>query len=141
GGSVDGTADLARLIVEAKSGADGTVAPAFTEMIGMHAVRHLYRVASGIDSMVIGEAQILGQVREAMVAAQSADALDRTLSRLFTSAISVGRRARSQTSIGRHAVSVSSAGVAMARSVLGDLGSRTVLVVSAGDAGKRAARH
>ncbi len=105
------------------------------------AVRHLFRVSAGIDSMVLGESQILGQVREAMSAATEANTLSGVLSRLFHSAISVGKRARSQTSIGRYSVSVSSAAVALARKGLGDLGGKTVLVISAGSTGKLAAKY
>lgn len=104
------------------------------------AARHLFRVASGLDSMVIGENQILGQVRAALVAANEAGCLDGVLSRLFHMAIAVGRRARHETQIGRHAISVSSAAVALARKLSGDLSSRTILVISAGEAGKLAAR-
>lgn len=104
------------------------------------AVRHLYRVAAGVDSMVLGEAQILGQVREALGVAQRAGTVDPLLSRLFRTAISVGRRARSETGISRYAVSVSSTAVALARRVLGDLAGCTVLVVSAGESGKLAAK-
>ena len=104
------------------------------------AVRHLFRVSAGVDSMVLGESQILGQVREAMSAATEASTLNGVLSRLFHSAISVGKRARSQTSIGRYSVSVSSAAVALARKGLGDLAGKTVLVISAGSTGKLAAR-
>ena len=104
------------------------------------AVSHLFRVAAGIDSMVLGESQILGQVRESMSAATEAKALNGVLSRLFHSAIAVGRRARSQTNIGRHAVSISSAAVPLAKRTLGDLAGKTVLVISAGSTGKLAAK-
>ncbi|HEU4758753.1 MAG TPA: glutamyl-tRNA reductase [Dehalococcoidia bacterium] len=104
------------------------------------AVRHLFRVAAGIDSMVLGESQILGQVRDAMSAATEAHTLNGALSRLFHAAITVGKRARTQTGIGRYAVSVSSAAVALARRTLGDLSGRTVLVISAGSTGKLAAK-
>ena len=70
------------------------------------AARHLFRVAAGIDSMVLGESQILGQVRDAMSAATQAATLNGVLSKLFHSAISVGKRARTETHIGRHAVSI-----------------------------------
>jgi glutamyl-tRNA reductase len=103
------------------------------------AVRHLFRVAAGIDSMVLGESQILGQVRDAVSAATQAGALDGVLSRLFHSAIAVGKRARSQTNIGRYAVSVSSAAVTLARQTAGTLDGKTVLVISAGSTGKLAA--
>ena len=104
------------------------------------AVRHLFRVAAGIDSMVLGEPQILGQVREAMSAATGAGTLNGVLSRVFHSAIAVGKRARSETHISRNAVSVGSAAVALARKTLGDLAGKTVLVISAGSMGKIAAR-
>ncbi len=103
------------------------------------AVRHLFRVASGIDSMVLGEGQILGQVRDAMSAATQARALNGVLSRLLHCALRVGKRARSQTNIGRYAVSVSSAAVALARQTAGRLDGKTVLVISAGSTGKLAA--
>lgn len=104
------------------------------------AVEHLYRVSAGIDSMVLGESQILGQVREAMSIATEAGALNGTLSHTFHSAIAVGKRARTETNIGRHAVSVSSAAVGLARRSLGDLENKTVLVISAGSMGKLAAK-
>jgi glutamyl-tRNA reductase len=104
------------------------------------AVEHLYRVASGIDSMVLGESQILGQVRDAMSAATEAGTLNGALSHVFHSAMSTGKRARHETNIGKHAVSVSSAAVALARRSLGELENKTVLVISAGSMGKLAAR-
>jgi len=104
------------------------------------AVRHLYRVSSGIDSMVLGESQILGQVREAMSAATEAGTLNGVLSHAFHTAISAGKRARHETNIGSHAVSVSSAAVMLARRSLGDLENKTVLVISAGSMGKLAAK-
>ncbi len=121
---------------------DATDAPsdAFYHLTGRDAARQLLRVAAGIDSMVLGESEILGQVRNAFAAATAANTHNAVLSRLFHTAIRAGRKARSQTHIGRHAVSVSSTAVALARRTLGDLDGRTVLVVSAGEAGKLAAR-
>ena len=113
---------------------------AFYHQIGVDAARHLFRVASGIESMVLGESEILGQVRAAFSAATAAHTHNAVLSQLFHAAIHVGRKARSQTHIGRHAVSVSSTAVSLARETLGELASRTVLVVSAGEAGKLTAR-
>jgi len=112
----------------------------FFALGGKDATRHLFRVAAGIESMVIGESEILGQVRSAFAAATVAGTHSVALSRLFHAAIRVGRRARSQTHIGRHAVSVSSAAVGLARQTLGDLAGKTVLVISAGEAGKLTAR-
>jgi glutamyl-tRNA reductase len=112
----------------------------FSALTGKEAARHLFRVAAGVDSMVIGESEILGQVRAAFAAATLAGTHTLALSRLFHDAIRVGRRARSQTRIGRLAVSVSSTAVSLARQTFGDLSRRTVLVVSAGEAGKLTAR-
>ncbi len=105
------------------------------------AVRHLFRVAAGLESMVLGESEILGQVRTAYAASASAGASGPILDRLFHAAIHVGRRARSETAIGRYAVSVSSTAVGLARKVFGDLRGSTVLVISAGEAGKLTARN
>jgi len=112
----------------------------FFSLAGKEAARHLFRVAAGIESMVIGESEILGQVRGAFGAATAAGTHTPALSRLFHTAIRVGRRARAQTHIGRGAMSVSSTAVTVARQALGDLAGKTALVISAGDAGKLTAR-
>ena len=78
------------------------------------AVAHLFGVAAGLDSMIIGEGEILGQVREAWQLAEREGAVGQLLSRVFRQAVEVGKRARTETAIGRHAVSVSSAAVALA---------------------------
>jgi glutamyl-tRNA reductase len=100
------------------------------------AVAHLFGVAAGLDSMIIGEGEILGQVREAWQAAEREEASGPLLSRTFRHAIEVGKRARTETAIGRHAVSVSSAAVALANSRLGTLDDRRVLVLGAGEMGE-----
>jgi len=112
----------------------------FVAVTGKDAARHLFRVAAGIESMVIGESEILGQVRAAFTASTAAGTHTPALSRLFHTAIRVGRRARAQTSIARGTLSVSSTAVSLARSTLGDLAGKTALVVSAGEAGKLTAR-
>ena len=127
------------LLCELK-GCDDVPQRAFYHLTGLDAARHLFRVSAGIDSMVLGESEILGQVRAAFSAATAANTHSAALSELFHWAIRVGRKARSETRIGWHSVSISSTAVALARRVLGDLSSRTVLVVSAGEAGKLAAR-
>jgi glutamyl-tRNA reductase len=130
---------IVALLSEAKGEPPVEGAPFFA-LSGRDAARHLFRVAAGVESMVVGESEILGQVRGAFTAATAAGTHSIALSRLFHSAIRVGRRARSQTHIGRYAVSVSSTAVSLARSTFGDLIARTVLVVSAGEAGKLTAR-
>ncbi len=112
----------------------------FFAATGTDAARHLFLVAAGIESMVIGEAEVLGQVRSAFTAATSAGTHTPILSRAFHTAIRVGRRVRAQTNISRGTTSVSSAAAALARSTLGDLSGKTALVISAGDAGTLAAR-
>jgi glutamyl-tRNA reductase len=104
------------------------------------AIRHLFAVASGLDSMVLGESQILGQVREAHQRAAAAATTGRVIDRLFHQAVTVGKRARAQTGIARRTVSVSHAAATLARQIFGDLASRTALVVGAGEMGAQTAR-
>ena len=99
-------------------------------------VRHLYRVASGLESMVIGESEILGQIRTAFSEAADVGIDDSILVRLFHGAIRAGRRARNETAIGHHALSVSSIAVQQARELHGDLSAARVLVIGAGEAGR-----
>ena len=104
------------------------------------AVRHLFGVAAGIDSMVVGEAQILGQIREAFQAAQAERSVGPVLSALFTRAIKVGRRARSETAIGAGMASTVTVGLRVATGQLGDLAGRRVLLVGAGSLARLAGR-
>ncbi len=105
------------------------------------AVTHLFAVASGLDSMIPGENQVLGQVRKAWETARSAGATGPHLDRLFPWAVRVGRRARSQTRINQGAASISHAAVEMARALLGDLARRTALVLGAGKMSELTLRH
>src|ERR1700751_1187924 len=97
-----------------------------------HAVRHLFRVASGLDSMVLGEAEILGQVREAYRAAHETGATGPVLNRMFQGALEVGKRVRSETELGTRPMSVASAGVKLAERIFGKLQERAALVLGAG---------
>jgi glutamyl-tRNA reductase len=103
------------------------------------AVAHLFGVASGLDSMIIGEGEILGQVREAWQVAEREGSVGQFLSRTFRQAVEVGKRSRTETGIGRHAVSVPSAAVSVAVERLGSLEGRRVLVIGAGDIGEKMA--
>jgi glutamyl-tRNA reductase len=107
---------------------------------GEECVRHLFQVASGLDSMIVGESQILGQVRTAFSVASQEGHMRGPLSRLFHQALRVGRRVQRETQIGRHSRSVSQAAVRLARGLLGDLAQKRVLVIGAGDAGQLVAR-
>ena len=102
---------------------------------GYEAVRHLCRVASGLDSMVLGEPQILGQVTNALAEARSSRTAGPVLNRVFRRAVRTGRRARTETSIGRNPASMSSVAVALAGSVVGSLRERRVLVIGLGEMG------
>lgn len=100
------------------------------------AVHHLFSVASGLESAVLGESEILGQVRNAWEVAQGEGGARATLNLLFRHAVETGKRARTETSIGRHTASVSHAAVEMAHEHLGSLEGRRVLVVGAGEMGE-----
>ncbi len=100
------------------------------------AVTHLFQVSSGIDSAVLGEGEVLGQVRNGWEAAQREEAAGPILGRLFRHAVEVGKRARSETGISRGTTSLSQAAVAMAGQRLGTLRGRTILVLGAGDMGE-----
>lgn len=104
------------------------------------AVAHLFGVAAGVDSMILGEGEILGQVREAIKVAEHEGTAQQALSRIFRHAIEVGKRSRAETGIGRGAVSISSAAVALAAERLGPLVGRRVLVLGAGEMGEGMAR-
>ncbi len=105
------------------------------------AVEHAFSVASGLDSMVLGEAQILGQLKDAYRVAQAAGATGPELNKLFQAAFSAAKRVRTETQIGANAVSLASATVSLARRVFADLGERTALMIGAGEMIGLAARH
>ena len=125
---------------EAEALAERVLDPAGTALYRLHdeaAALHLFRVAAGLDSMVPGEGEILGQVR----AAFEAGATGPFLGRLFRQALHAGRRARAQTAIGESPASVSSAAAALAEQVFGDLAGRRIVLVGAGKVSELAARN
>ncbi len=105
------------------------------------AVRHLYTVASGLDSLVLGEPQILGQVKAAFELARRHHAVNKRLERLFQSAFHVAKSVRSNTAIGRNPVSVANSAVMLAKQVFGELAGRSILVVGAGDTAQLVTRY
>lgn len=105
------------------------------------AIRHLFRVAASLDSMVLGEPQILGQLKTAYAAAKDRGAVNGFLDAVLTRAFTVAKRVRSETDIGRSAVSVSYAAIELAKQIFGDLRSKTILLVGAGKMSELAARH
>src|SRR6266550_6584195 len=108
------------------------LSPSLYHHYDRNAVRHLFRVASGLDSMMLGEAEILGQVREAYRIAYEHGATGPVLNRLFQGALEVGKRVRSETDLGTRPMSVASAGVKLAERIFGKLRERTALVLGAG---------
>ncbi|HSE82272.1 MAG TPA: glutamyl-tRNA reductase [Gaiellaceae bacterium] len=108
------------------------LAPALYSVSDEAAAVHLFRVAAGLDSMVPGEAQILGQVREAYEAARETETTGATLHRLFRQALRVGKRVRTETAIGENPASVSSAAAQLAERVFEDLAGRRILLLGAG---------
>jgi glutamyl-tRNA reductase len=119
----------------------GALADNLYRLSGPEAVLHAFRVASSLDSMVIGEPQILGQVREAYQTAETAGTLGPTLGALRNRTVAAARRARGATGIGAGAVSVSYVAVELARKIFGQLDGRNVLLVGAGKMSELAARH
>jgi len=108
---------------------------------GEAVVRHLFRVVASLDSMVVGEAQILGQAKTAYDHAQSAGTTGRALNKLFRQGFEVGKRVRTETAIGESAVSISYAAVELAKKVFDTLEGRTVLVLGAGEMSELTLRH
>jgi glutamyl-tRNA reductase len=111
-------------------------------LLGSQATDHLFRVATGLDSMLIGEAEILGQIKDAYIQAQKARSLGKTLHVLFREVLNAGKEARSSTQIGGDSVSVATAAIDLAKQQLGqDLTGKAVMVVGAGKMGTTAAKR
>ncbi len=104
-------------------------------------IRHLFRVASSLDSMILGEPQVLGQLKKAYTTAREAGALSGTLNEVVNQALAVARRVRRETAIGATAISVSYAAVELAKKIFGTLSGKTVFVIGAGKMSELAARH
>ncbi len=104
------------------------------------AAEHLFRVASGLESMIVGEFEVLGQVKQALDTAEIADMVNLPLRQVFQSAIRVGRRVRSETGISKNALSVSSVAVDLAVGIVGNLRKCKMLVIGAGEAGRLVAK-
>lgn len=115
--------------------------PHLYEQRGQEAVRHLFRVAASLDSMVVGEPQILGQVKEAFAVARAAGTVAGQLEHLLQSAFAAAKKVRSETEIGSNSVSIASVAVDLARKIFGSLQGRTVFLVGAGKMSELAARH
>ncbi|WP_031495863.1 glutamyl-tRNA reductase [Bryobacter aggregatus] len=118
-----------------------TVDPYLYKLEGRDAVRHLFRVAASLDSMVVGEPQILGQLKDAYSLAKELGTVNSNLEQVVTRAFHVAKRVRSETEIGESAVSVSYAAVELAREIFGNLAGSKVMLIGAGKMSELAARH
>ena len=131
-------------IIDLLSRACDTPLETFSSYLYIHhdeeAIHHLFRVASGLDSMVLGEPQILGQITDAYEAALSQGAAGTVLSALFRAAIHAGKRARTETRIGINPASISSVAARLAHQLLGDLSQSRILLIGAGEMGEIAVR-
>jgi glutamyl-tRNA reductase len=133
-------ASVRRFLVDFKK--SGIVQPGhFDSAGGMTAVEHLFRVASGADSLVIGDIQILNQVKEAFVLSRELDALGPVMNRLMQSTLHVGKRVRTETAICEGAVSVSYAAVELASKIFADLAKKSALLIGAGETGELTLKH
>jgi glutamyl-tRNA reductase len=134
-------ADLLRFLEEYFAVAPASITPHLYEYREREAVRHLFRVASSLDSMVVGEPQILGQVKESYTVAREVGAVTGSLDTLIQRAFTVAKKVRSETQIGSSSVSIASVAVDLARKIFGTLQGKTVLLVGAGKMSELAARH
>ncbi|MBV8246252.1 MAG: glutamyl-tRNA reductase [Candidatus Eremiobacteraeota bacterium] len=110
-------------------------------LLGRQAIEHLFRVSTGLDSMLIGEAEILGQVKDAYSQAQHARSLGKSLHKLFREALNAGKAARSKTGIGDDSVSIATAAIDRAKAHVGSLEGKSVVLIGAGRMGRSAAKR
>jgi glutamyl-tRNA reductase len=132
---------LRDFLIEFKQAGDAVTINDFAGAQNQEAIGHLFHVASGVDSLVIGDIQILNQVKDAFNIAREAGALGPVLGRLMQSALHVGKRVRSETTICEGAVSVSYAAVELAGKIFADLSKKTVLLIGAGETGELTLKH
>ncbi len=137
GGAAESLADW----LVARSGGYRALADCLYRVEGAEAVRHVFSVAAGLDSLILGEPQILGQLKDAYRAAQQAGTTGALLNRLFQTTFAVAKRVRTETAIGASAVSVASAGIRLARRVFAGFERHTALLVGAGEMIELTARH
>lgn len=135
------TEHIPRWIADFNSLDSSLISPHLYQYTQDQAVRHAFRVASGLDSMVLGEAQILGQMKTAVRAASEAGALGTMLNQLFQKTFSVAKEVRTQTAIGAQSVSMAAAAVRLAERVFGDINETKVLFVGAGEMIELCATH
>jgi glutamyl-tRNA reductase len=137
----DAHADIHNIFQHLSASVDSDISPFIYIKENSQAVHHLFSVAGGMDSMVIGETEITGQVKQAYQTAQQAKLTGRVLNRLFQTALQTAKEIRTQTQIGRGATSVGSVAVELAERIFKDLADKTVLIVGAGKMGESTVKH
>src|SRR3982075_1552119 len=139
--TTNGAADLRGFLREHFQVKADETDPHLYEYRERDAVRHVFRVASSLDSMVVGEAQILGQVKEAYATARAVGAVRAQLEQLFTRAFAVAKRVRTEPAVGSSSVLIASVAVELAKKIFGTLNGKTVFIVGAGKMSDRPPRH
>lgn len=134
-------ADLVEFLIEFHAIEADAVVPHLYARTGIDVARHLFRVAAGLDSLVVGEPQILGQVKEAFATATQQRTTGSLLNKLFHASFAAGKRVRTETELGEGAVSVSYAAVALARKIFGKMDTLRVLIIGAGEMAELTAVH
>lgn len=133
--------ELTRFLSDFHGVNPAALAPHLYGLASSEAAQHLFRVAAGLDSLVVGEPQILGQVKEAYTTASEVGCTGSLLNKLFHCSFAAGKRVRSETELGEGAVSISYAAVALARKIFGNLADHNVLLVGAGEMSELTAVH
>lgn len=136
-----GGEQVVEFLVERGGIAAAELRPCLYHHRGFEAVRHLFRVAASLDSMIVGEPQIVHQVRAALQAARTAGTVGSVLNPALDKSLSVARRIRSETELAQHAVSISYAAVELARKIFGELDGRRAMLLGAGEMSELAAKH
>jgi len=139
--SVDLRALVGEFLTETRQASAASLGPCLYHHEGRAAIHHLFRVAASLDSMVVGEPQILGQLKTAYAVAKAQGSLSGLLDNVLARAFGVAKRVRSETGIGQMAVSISYAAVELARKIFGSLEGKTVMIVGAGKMSELSARH
>ena len=139
--SKNGNCDLQKFVREYFGFSEGEYEPYIFQHEQMEAVKHVFRVASSLDSMVVGEGQILGQVKEAYATARALGAVNSQLDQLLTRAFAVAKKVRNETTIASSSVSIASVAVELAEKIFGSLTGKSVYLVGAGKMCELAARH
>jgi glutamyl-tRNA reductase len=139
--SAEGVEQIQQFIAEYHNLSRESLAQSLYVHVDAQGARHIFRVASSLDSMIVGEPQILGQLKDAFDLALKSKTTGAVLNKLLKKAISVAKRVRTETKIAESAVSISFAAVELARKIFGELGGKTVMLLGAGEMAELAARH